>query len=675
MGPKSRLSWLRIPPLGSLFLAGAGVILLMALFWPRQREDIPLQPYSQFLQSVNKGQVARVKVGERLILYQLKPSPLEPQTDLFADIPADPLAPSPESRNPLHGAPPPLPETEQAQQQGQILGTVPVNDPQLAERLESQGVIFEAEVPPSPNWVGTALAWVVPPLILVFAMRFLVYRNDDKQALAFGKSKAKLYLEGEAEAVTFADMAGAEEAKTELREIVEFLKDPERFRKIGARIPKGVLLVGPPGTGKTLLAKAVAGEAGVTFFSISASEFVELFVGTGAARVRDLFQQAKQQAPCIIFIDELDAIGKSRSSGAVSSGGNDEREQTLNQLLTEMDGFSAGEATVIVLGATNRPETLDPALLRPGRFDRQVLVDRPDLAGRLAILRIYAQRIQTGEDLDLNAIAAQTPGFAGADLANLVNEAALLAARQQRERALQEDFQAAIERIIAGLEKKSRALSPQEKRIVAYHEVGHALVGAVMPGGGKVTKISIVPRGVSTLGYTLKMPTEDRFLMTEREFRQQIAMLLGGRAAEALVFGSVTNGAADDLQRATAIAEQMVTLYGMSPTLGPLAYNQAPSNSFLNGAAGGRRLRSEETDRAIDREVKALVERGYEEALGILTQNRALLEELTGELLATEVIEGEILQAALARTQSPGTILSQGGFETSSPPKKQDASA
>lgn len=365
-------------------------------------------------------------------------------------------------------------------------------------------------------------------------------------ALSITKSRAKVYVEGDTTKTTFKDVAGVEEAKTELAEIVEFLKYPQRYIQIGARIPKGVLLVGPPGTGKTLLAKAVAGEAGVAFFSISGSEFVELFVGAGAARVRDLFEQAKKKAPCIIFIDELDAIGKSRANGNFM-GGNDEREQTLNQLLTEMDGFNAGDATVIVLAATNRPETLDPALLRPGRFDRQVLVDRPDLAGRLKILEIYAGKVKLGSDVDLKQIATRTPGFAGADLANLVNEAALLAARNQRSTVAQEDFNEAIERVVAGLEKKSRVLSEKEKKIVAYHEVGHALVGAVMPGGGKVAKISIVPRGMAALGYTLQMPTEDRFLMDDTELRDQIATLLGGRAAEEIIFGSITTGAANDL--------------------------------------------------------------------------------------------------------------------------------
>ena len=647
--PKKKLKLPNLSPLGSLLLASAGVLFLIAFFFPRSPEKIPLRPYSQFLNEVDKGMVSRVKVGDRLILYQLKPSLLQPGADL-SKIPSNPLKNETESSNPFHSSGEISENTSSPTESNEepLIGTIPLYDPQLPERLQKKGVLFEAAPAPSPNWISTILAWVIPPLILVFAMQFILYRGEDKHSLAFGKSKAKMYVEGESEKITFIDIAGAEEAKTELVEIVEFLKNPERFHKIGARIPKGVLLVGPPGTGKTLLAKAVAGEAQVTFFSISASEFVELFVGTGAARVRDLFVQAKEQAPCIIFIDELDAIGKSRSGGQSSSGSNDEREQTLNQLLTEMDGFNASDSTVIVLAATNRPETLDPALLRPGRFDRQVLVDRPDLAGRLAILEIYAKKIQLEEGVELKSIATQTPGFAGADLANLVNEAALLAARDQREKVILKDFQEAIERVIAGLEKKSRVLSEQEKKIVAYHEVGHAIIGAVMPGGGKVSKISIVPRGLSALGYTLKLPTEDRFLMTETEFRQQIAMLLGGRAAEALVFQSVTNGASDDLQRATDIAEQMVTLYGMSKALGPLAYEKRSANSFLgNGQSSPRRSLSEDTGKAIDEEVKQIVEVAYEQALQILQDNRELLETMTSQLLTTEVLEGDELQSLL----------------------------
>lgn len=659
MGLKNNSRFLRLPPLGSLILMGVGIIFFIYLIYyytNRSDNEVPIEPYSEFLEKVENDKVARVKIGNSLILYQLKSlSLLSPSEDLLP-LPETPLDNTNNSNNPLHGPTASTPsQTEPSGSTGKVLATIPIDDPNLPTLLQEKGIIFEAAPPPQNSWVSTLMAWVIPPIILVLAMQFLLYRNEDRGSLAFSKSKAKVYVEGEAARITFADVAGAEEAKTELVEIVEFLKNPDRFSRIGARIPKGVLLVGPPGTGKTLLAKAVAGEAGVTFFSISASEFVELFVGTGAARVRDLFEQAKKQAPCIIFIDELDAIGKSRSGGNGLSGSNDEREQTLNQLLTEMDGFAVGDATVIVLAATNRPETLDQALLRPGRFDRQVLVDRPDLAGRLAILEIYAQRVEIDPDVNLKDIATHTPGFAGADLANLVNEAALLAARNQREYVTQGDFKEAIERVVAGLEKKSRVLGDVEKKIVAYHEVGHALVGAVMPGGGKVSKISIVPRGLSALGYTLKMPTEDRFLMSDTEFRQQIAMLLGGRAAEEIIFGSVTNGASDDLQRATDIAERMVTTYGMSKVLGPLAYEKRQQANFLgNSGVNPRRLVSEETAKAIDEEVKQIVDSGHQQALSILNHNRDLLQQIAQQLLAIEVIEGEELHQLLNQVEDPG---------------------
>ncbi len=646
----NQFSWSRLPRLGKILIICSGVAALGYFLIPRPSElsNIPLEPYSEFISKVERGDISRVRIGNQVILYQLK-NPLESLA-----IPGNPPVNPPESSNPFHSDSSSLasrPSSNLAP--GRVLATIPVDNPQLPQLLQQKGVIFEAIPVAENSWISTLLAWVVPPLILVAAMQFLFYRNDDtRKSLLFNKNLAKVYGDGEKYPITFSDVAGAEEAKTELKEIVEFLKDAERFNKIGARIPKGVLLVGPPGTGKTLLAKAVAGEAGVTFFSISASEFVELFVGTGAARVRDLFAQAKKNAPSIIFIDELDAIGKSRSSGSGTSGSNDEREQTLNQLLTEMDGFSPKEAVVIVLAATNRPETLDAALLRPGRFDRQVLVDRPDLAGRLAILEIYAQRVQMGEDVNLKAIATQTPGFAGADLANLVNEAALLAARNNREKVSQIDFKEAIERVIAGLEKKSRVLSEKEKKIVAYHEVGHALVGAVMPGGGRVEKISIVPRGLSALGYTLKIPTEDRFLMTETEFKEQITMLLGGRAAEELIFGSVTNGASDDLQRATDIAERMVTIYGMSKSLGPLAYDKTGQANFLGNNQGSpRRSIGENTAKVIDEEVKQIIDASYQKALAILSHNRNLLESITANLLTTEVIEGEELQELLNQAQ------------------------
>ncbi|EAW33777.1 ATP-dependent zinc metalloprotease FtsH, partial [Lyngbya sp. PCC 8106] len=403
---------------------------------------------------------------------------------------------------------------------------------------------------------------------------------------------------------------------------------------------------------KTLMAKAVAGEAGVAFFSISGSEFVELFVGAGAARVRDLFEQAKKKAPCIIFIDELDAIGRSRNSGGMY-GGNDEREQTLNQLLAEMDGFSVGDATVIVLAATNRPEVLDPALLRPGRFDRQVLVDRPDLSGRLQILEIYAQKVKLGSDVNLRATAARTPGFSGADLSNLVNEAALLAARRRQEKVAQEDFSEAIERVVAGLEKKSRVLNEKEKKIVAYHEVGHALVAAAVGDSKKIAKISIVPRGMAALGYTLQLPTEDKFLMSAEEIQAEIATLLGGRSAEEVVFGSITTGAANDLQRATDLAERMVTMYGMSKVLGPLAYEKGQQNSFLGDSMMGnpRRNVSDDTAKAIDAEVKDIVESAHNKALNILKSNRDLLETIAQKILDIEVIEGSELQNLLNQIQ------------------------
>ncbi|MDJ0724003.1 MAG: ATP-dependent zinc metalloprotease FtsH4 [Prochloraceae cyanobacterium] len=605
-------SWNRL--IGNFLLWGAGIYLLVSILAPLIfGPPIPQVPYSLFIDQIEDGKVNRVSVGQNEIRYQL--------TD---------------------------------EEGKQLLRTTPIFDLELPQRLEDKGIEFAAAPPPRTGWFVNLLSWVIPPLIFVAIWQFFLNRGSGgpQGALSFTKSKAKVYVEDEGTKVTFDDVAGVEEAKAELTEIVEFLKNPDRYKNIGARIPRGVLLVGPPGTGKTLMAKAVAGEAGVLFFSISGSEFVELFVGAGAARVRDLFEQAKQKAPCIIFIDELDAIGKSRASGGFI-GGNDEREQTLNQLLTEMDGFAAGDGTVIVLAATNRPETLDPALLRPGRFDRQVLVDRPDLSGRLKILEIYGGKVRLGEDVKLKEIATRTPGFAGADLANLVNEAALLAARNKREKVAQADLNEAIERVVAGLEKKSRVLNEKEKKIVAYHEVGHALVGAAKPGGGKVAKISIVPRGMAALGYTLQMPTEDRFLLDESELHDQIATMLGGRAAEEVVFGSITTGASNDLQRATDLAERMVTTYGMSKILGPLAYEKGQQNQFLgNGMMGNpRRMVSDETAKAIDDEVKEIVENGHQEALQLLEHNRDLLEEIARIILEQEVIEGEQLQQLLDRVQ------------------------
>ncbi|WP_008318826.1 ATP-dependent zinc metalloprotease FtsH [Leptolyngbya sp. PCC 6406] len=612
----------RFRPFNNIFLIlGIGFLAANFILPSILGPQIPGVPYSLFIHQVQEGDVARVQVGQNQIQFQLKPE---------TEIGGEDL--------------------------GQVYSTTPIFDLGLPTLLEEKGVEFAAAPPPKNGWIGNVLGWVIPPLIFVGIWQFFIRRGagggGPQGMLSIGKSKAKVYVEGEAAKTTFADVAGVEEAKTELVEIVDFLKTPGRYTQIGARIPKGVLLVGPPGTGKTLLAKAVAGEAGVPFFSISGSEFVEMFVGVGSSRVRDLFEQAKKQAPCIVFIDELDAIGKSRSSNGFY-GGNDEREQTLNQLLSEMDGFAAEDATVIVLAATNRPEILDPALLRPGRFDRQVLVDRPALSGREAILKIHAQKVKLGDDVDLHAIATRTPGFAGADLANLVNEAALLAARSGRPAVAQTDFSEAIERVVAGLEKKSRVLNDKEKKIVAYHEVGHALVGSLMPGSGRVEKISIVSRGMAALGYTLQLPTEDRFLMDEAELRGQIATLLGGRSAEEIVFNSITTGASNDLQRATDLAEQMVTTFGMSKVLGPLAYQQGARPMFLDqGMPNARRSMSEETAQAIDREVKDIVETAHQQALEAIRHNRDLMETITTQLLETEALEGKTLHHLLDQVQA-----------------------
>jgi cell division protease FtsH len=496
------------------------------------------------------------------------------------------------------------------------------------------------------------LSWVLFPLLLIAFWS----RVGDRSAqggmgiLGMGNSRAKTYTAGDT-GVTFDDVAGVDEAKAELQEIVDFLKHADKYVNLGAKIPKGVLLVGPPGTGKTLLAKAIAGEAGVPFFSISGSEFIEMFVGVGAARVRGLFEQAKQQAPCIVFIDELDALGKSRSSANSPMGGNDEREQTLNQLLSEMDGFAANTG-VILLSATNRPEVLDPALLRPGRFDRQIVVDRPDKSGRQAILVVHARNVKMSADVDLLKLAARTPGFAGADLANLVNEAALLAARHDRIAVTMSDFEEAIERILTGLEKKSRVLNEMEKETVAYHEVGHAIVGSLMPGSGTIEKISIVPRGVAALGYTLQLPQEDRFLMVEDELRGQIAMLLGGRSAEELIMGKVSTGASDDIQKATDLADRYVTIYGMSKQLGPMAFDRSASQ-FLGGWGNPRRPLSPEVESEIDREVKHLIDNAHHIAGAILSHNQSLLKEVAEVLLEREILDGQKLHEYLDRVNIP----------------------
>lgn len=513
--------------------------------------------------------------------------------------------------------------------------TVRLEDPKLIEDLETAGTSFAGEK--QSRWIGTLLSWVVP-VLLFFALWSYLFRRVGSMTggmMEIGKSKVKVYVEKDTK-VSFADVAGVDEAKEELQEIVNFLNDPQGYSKLGARIPKGILLVGPPGTGKTLLARAVAGEAGVPFFSINGSEFVEMFVGVGAARVRDLFDQARQKAPAIIFIDELDALGRARGIHP-TGGGHDEKEQTLNQLLSEMDGFDPSKGLVL-LSATNRPEILDPALLRAGRFDRQVLVDRPDKVGRVQILRVHIKKIRLAKDIDLESIAALTPGFTGADLANLVNEAALLATRRKGDEVTLDDFTQAIERIVAGLEKKNRLLNPKEREVVAHHEMGHALVAMSLPGVDPVHKISIIPRGIGALGYTIQRPTEDRYLMTREELENKMAVLLGGRASEQLIFQHLSTGAADDLAKATDIARSMVTRYGMDEKLGQVVY-QEDAPLFLEGVPGiNKRDFSEETAREIDCAVRDLVNAALEKASTILVDNRDVLERGAKMLLEKETL-------------------------------------
>ena len=519
----------------------------------------------------------------------------------------------------------------------------------FADELSQYGVKVSGQI--ESTFLRDLLSWIVPVALFVGVWLFVIRRMTDKAGfggglMAIGKSKAKVYVETDT-GVTFADVAGVDEAKQELQEVVDFLKNPGHYGRLGGRMPKGVLLIGPPGTGKTLIAKAVAGEAKVPFFSISGSEFVEMFVGVGAARVRDLFEQARAKAPAIIFIDELDAMGRSRNAG-ITGGGNDEKEQTLNQLLVELDGFDT-KSGVVLLAATNRPDILDPALLRAGRFDRQVLVDKPDKKGRVQILAVHLKKILLGADVDPEAVAALTPGFTGADLANLVNEAALLATRRNAEAVAMEDFNNAIERIVAGLEKKNRLLNPREREIVAFHEMGHALVAMAIPGSDPVHKVSIIPRGVGALGYTMQRPIEDRFLMTREELENRMAVLLGGRAAEWIVFAHLSTGAADDLRRVTDIARSMVVQYGMSPELGHVTYER-DQHRFLGGMAmPAERAYAETTATEIDREVHDISSAAFDRAVALLTERRSLLNESALKLLAQETLVAEELLALAAR--------------------------
>jgi cell division protease FtsH len=578
--------------------------LMLQNLWQAHRR-VEVVPYSEFQQALAEGRIAEVVVGDRTITGRLR-----------------------------------VPEA------GRTSIVATRVEPGVSERLEKFGV------PYSRVFEGTLLrdlmSWVIPAVVFVALWFFVVRKLAEKHGglggfMSIGKSRAKVYVEKDT-GVTFADVAGVDEAKAELQEIVAFLKDPQGYGRLGARMPKGVLLVGPPGTGKTLLAKAVAGEAGVPFFSISGSEFVEMFVGVGAARVRDLFEQARQRAPAIIFIDELDALGRARgTSGLV--GGHDEREQTLNQLLSELDGFDSSSGLVL-LAATNRPEILDPALLRAGRFDRQVLVDRPDKAGRVQILGVHARKVRIAPGVDLEQVAALTTGFSGADLANLVNEAALVATRRGGGEITLADFTQAIERIVAGLEKRNRVLNAREREIVAYHEMGHALIALSLPGSDTVHKVSIIPRGIGALGYTIQRPTEDRFLMTRDELERKIMVLLGGRAAEKLVFGHLSTGAVDDLAKVTDIARDMVTRYGMVEELGYVAYeSQRPRFLDVPGiAAPGGCPTGPQTQQQIDAAVRAIVMGAFERATAILERHRDLLERCARELLVRETLDEAALR-------------------------------
>ena len=565
-------------------------------------------PYSEFKKLVVEGKVAEVSVTTYVLTGKLKPEEKSKEQKAFA--------------------------------------TVRVEDPDLVRELNQHGVIFSGVIE-STFW-RDVLSWVIPVALFGGLWFFIFTRLGQAQGgfLQVGQSKAKIYMEKDVK-VTFADVAGVDEAKEELREVIEFLKTPDKFTKLGGKIPKGILLVGPPGTGKTLLARAVAGEAAVPFFSISGSEFVEMFVGVGAARVRDLFEQAKGKAPCIIFIDELDALGKARGAGPI---GHEEREQTLNQLLVEMDGFDP-RVGVILMAATNRPEILDPALLRAGRFDRHVTVDRPDKIGRLAILRVHAKQVTLGPDADLENIAAMTPGFSGADLANVINEAALLAVRRGKDQVGLSELQEAVERVIAGLEKKNRVLNKMEKERVAFHETGHALIALSLPGSDQVQKISIIPRGVAALGYTLQLPTEDRFLMTKSELENKVAVLLGGRIAEETIFGEASTGAQNDLVKATDIAKSMVKAYGMSEKLGTITLERERQPQFLQlPVASEKGDYSEETAREIDCEVRRIIDEQYERVRRLLEDKKAALQQGARLLLEREVITGAELKAIMERT-------------------------
>ena len=604
-----------------------GILLFQYVF--AQNQVVEPVAYSEFLEQVRAGKVAEVTVTENRVRGVLR-------------------APS--------GA-------DKARKE--IIATRV--DPELEAELAKHGVVVRGQI--ESTFLRDILGWILPVLLFLGIWLFVFRRFAEKGGfgagggglMSIGKSKAKIYVEKDTK-VTFEDVAGVDEAKEELKELISFLRDPRTYGRLGARAAKGVLLVGPPGTGKTLLARAVAGEAGVVFLSISGSEFVEMFVGVGAARVRDLFEQARKNAPCIIFIDELDALGAARGLG-FPGGGHDEKAQTLNQLLAELDGFDPSEG-VVLLAATNRPEILDPALLRAGRFDRQILVDRPDRTGRVAILKVHIRKIELARDVSLEEVAALTAGFTGADLANLVNEAAVMATRRNAVAVEMGDFVAGIERIVAGLEKRNRLLNPHEREVVAHHEMGHALIALSLPGTDKVQKVSIIPRGIGALGYTIQRPTEDRFLMTRPELEGKMTVLMGGRAAESLVFEEVSTGAADDLARATDIARNMVARYGMGEALGNMTYDTDPA-PFLPGPEGQarfwqQRIYSEATAREIDLAVRAMVDDAFARARDILGRNRALLDHCAAELLRKETLtEAELTALTAGQLKKPAADAAQ----------------
>ncbi|WP_011295949.1 ATP-dependent zinc metalloprotease FtsH [Cupriavidus necator] len=608
-----------------LLLTVSAMLILQSVLFSSHVETLP---YSDFKVLLKAGKLKELTLGEGVITGTVNTDGIE---------------------NLL-----PKPQVEEMQRQGKgdhPFSTLRVNDPNLVQELESAKVRFVGQA--DNKWIGTLLSWVVPAMLFFVVWSFLIKRMGGAAGgmLEIGKSKAKVYMQKET-GVTFADVAGIDEAKEELAEIVNFLKDPQRYRRLGGKIPKGVLLLGAPGTGKTLLAKAVAGEAGVPFFSMSGSEFVEMFVGVGAARVRDLFNQAETKAPCIIFIDELDALGKTRALGAVT--GNDEREQTLNQLLVEMDGFDTNKG-VIIMAATNRPEILDPALLRPGRFDRHIALDRPDLKGREQILKVHIKNVVLAPTVELKKLAARTPGFAGADLANLVNEAALLAARKGKDAVEMADFDDALDRIIGGLEKKNRVMNQQEKETIAYHEAGHAIVAELRPRADRVSKVSIIPRGVAALGYTQQTPTEDRYLLKQSELLDRLDVLLGGRIAEQIIFGDVSTGAQNDLQRATDMARQMITQFGMSEQLGLATYEEMPNPLFMGAGMmpRDRKEYSENTAQLIDAEVRQLLTDASKRVKQTLMENRHRLDALAKLLLEQEVVERPALDLLLSDKVTP----------------------